>query len=424
MFDILLKNTTAITLSEGEIPRRGEAMRELGGVLNAYIGIDSVSGTISYLGVHEPGEIGDNCEVVDCERRLVLPGFVDPHTHLVFAGSRPNEFYLRAAGKTYLDISKSGGGIAASIKANRDATMNELVLSGLRHTWEMARCGTTTIEAKSGYGLSFEAEVKSLEAIREVSSLAPQEIVPTFLGAHAIPPEYLNRREEYLDLVRGPMMREIASRKLAEFVDVFVEDGAFSLAEGRRVLESAKCSGLGIRIHADEFTNMGVAALGVEFGAASVDHLGAIGESGITALADSDTVAILMPGTIFFVGSDGYAPARRLIDSGAAVALATDLNPGSSMIFSMPLVMTLAALKMRMTAEECITAATVNAAYSLGRAHRKGTLAPGKDADLIIFDVSDPAEIPYRMGQDIVSDVMIGGRWIKRNHTMLWRPQF
>lgn len=420
MIDILLKNAdSVITCGGGELPRRGAGMGDIGIIENGSVGIDAETGTIAYVGKGEPEGITDAVEVMDCAGKCVMPGLVDPHTHPVYAGSRAGEFYQRAHGKTYLEISKSGGGINASVRMTRGASVEELLKTGRRNARELLRWGTTMFEAKSGYGLSLESEVRMLEAIGELSISVPQEVVPTFLGAHAIPFDYADRRGEYLDLVCGPMLDAVVEKELAEYVDVFIEDGAFTLKEGERVIAAARASGLGVRIHADEFTDTGSTALGVRYGAASVDHLGAVGDEGIEALANGDTVAILLPGTIFFIGSDGYAPARRLIEAGAAVALASDLNPGSSMVFGMPLVMTLAVLKMGMSIEECIIASTINAAYSLGRAESKGSIEEGKDADIVILGAGDPAELPYRMGEDLISDVMIKGRWVKRNYSLL-----
>jgi len=423
MAGILISNADLVlTCAGGELPRRGAGMRDLGAITRCFIKIDRNSGKIVYVGNEPPDNLPADCETVDASECTVIPGLVDPHTHPVYVGSRANEFFMRARGKTYLEISKSGGGINASVRTTRDAGVDELSATGLRNAWEMLRHGTTMFEAKSGYGLSLESEIRMLEAIREVGENAPQEVIPTFLGAHAIPFDYTEKRGEYLDIVLGEMLDRVVEEKLAEYMDVFIEDGAYTLKEGERVCMAAKDRGLGIRIHADEFTDMGAARLGVEFGVASVDHLGAIGDDGIKTLADGNTVATLLPATIFFVNSDGYAPARRLIDEGAPVALASDLNPGSSMVFGMPIVMTLAVLKMRMTIEECIVASTINAAYSLGRAHSKGSIEVGKDADLVILDADSPEELPYRLGADIVRDVMIGGKWVKRDFSMMWRP--
>jgi imidazolonepropionase len=434
MSHILIANAeSVITCAGGALPRRGAGMRDIGAIARGYVLVDCDTGAILEVGGCDAqdwahGAASDKCdgavEIVDASGCCVMPGFVDPHTHPVYAGSRANEFYLRAQGKTYLEIAATGGGINASVRTTRDAPRGALIAVGARNAWEMLRCGTTTFEAKSGYGLSLESEIAMLEAIRELGALAPQEIVPTFLGAHAIPHEYAGRRSEYLDLVCGGMLDAVAARGLAEYVDVFIEEGAYTLTEGARVCAAARARGLGIRIHADEFTDKCAARLGVEMNAASVDHLGAISDDGVRALAGGDTIATLMPATIFFVGGDGYAPARRLIDEGAPVALASDLNPGSSMVYGLPLVMTLAVLKMRMTLEECIVASTINAAYSLGRAARKGSIEPGKDADIVIIDAPHPIELPYRMGADLVRDVIVRGRIVKRNHTMLVSPDF
>ena len=417
---VLIKNIGRLyTCAGGALPRRRERMRDTGEIENAFVLVNADSGKIAESGLGEPHDADSSMEIVDAGGRVVIPGLVDPHTHPVYAGNRAGEFYLRAAGKTYLEISAAGGGINASVGPTRSAAPDTLLACGFKNAWDFLFHGTTLFEAKSGYGLSLESELAMLEAIRVLAQKVPQEVVPTFLGAHAIPADYAGMRAEYLDFVCGEMLAEVASRGLAEYVDVFIEEGAYTAEEGERVITAAKARGLGVRIHADEFTDKGAAALGAKYKAASVDHLGAISGEGIRALAECDTVAVLMPGTIFFIGSEGYAPARKLIDSGAAVALASDHNPGSSMIYGMPFVMSLAVLKMNMTAEECLVASTINAAYSLGRADRKGSIEPGKDADLVILDAPSLDDLPYRIGANIVKDVMIRGRWVKREHNMI-----
>ncbi len=408
-----------LTCSGGGLPRRKAGMSDTGEIRDAFIVADSDSGKILEIGSGTPAHASSVSERLDAERRTAVPGFVDCHTHPVYAGSRAAEFYMRAAGKSYLEIASSGGGISASLAPTRNAGVEKLTALGLGNAREFLFHGTTTFEAKSGYGLSLESELAMLEAIREMSRKTPQEVVPTFLGAHSIPPEFAGKRGDYLDLVCGDMLARVAAADLAEYADVFVEEGAFKLEEGERVVNAAIENGLGIRIHADEFTDKGAAALGAKCRAASVDHLGAISDSGIEALAASDTIAVLMPGTIFFIGSDGYAPARRLIDAGAPIALASDHNPGSSMIFGLPFVMTLAALKMKMSAEECLIASTINAAFSLNRAERKGSIEPGKDADILLLDVEDFSELPYKIGANVVGNVMIRGEWVKREHRLL-----
>lgn len=416
----LIKNIgNLLTCAGGNLPRRHKAMRELAAIQHAYVIVDSAKGCIAEVGVGQPPPDSEFSSVFDAEGLTVIPGLIDAHTHPVYAGSRAGEFYMRASGKTYLEIAASGGGINASVMPTRNATLQDLIDAGLKNARQFLFHGTTTFEAKSGYGLNFKSELTMLEAIRELKNKTRQEIVTTFLGAHTIPDEYKDTRSKYLELVCGDMLKKIKAKGLAEYVDVFIEEGAFTIEEGERVIQAAVKNGFGIRIHADEFTDKGGAALGAKYNAASVDHLGAISEAGIQALAGSNTVAVLMPGTIFFIGSSGYAPARKLIDNGAAVALASDHNPGSSMIYGLPFVMSLAVLKMNMSVEECITASTINAAFSLGKSDFKGSIDIGKDADLIVLDTEQIEDLPYKIGASIIRDVMIRGEWVKRNHRLL-----
>jgi imidazolonepropionase len=322
----------------------------------------------------------------DASGKVVLPGFVDSHTHAVFSGSRADEFQWRIEGASYMDILARGGGILSSVKAAQE---NPNVC--VRFAKRFLEFGTTTIEAKSGYGLTLDAEIRMLEAMQSVEKL---ETIPTYLGAHCLPPEFRDRRSAFIDQVIGDL-KTIHNRKLAEFCDAFVEPGAFTPDEARRIFAAAKSLGFGIKVHADEFQSSGGAALAVEVGAVSADHLGAITEADIPRLASSNVVATLLPATLFMLAEPFYAPARKLIDSGAAVALASDFNPGTSPTLNMQFVLSLACTQMKMTPAEAIVAATINGACAVRREQRLGSIEERKNADLAVYDVSDYREIPY-----------------------------
>ena len=346
--------------------------------------------------------------VVDCERGVLTPGFVDSHTHAVFGGWRAAEFEMRARGLDYMEIARRGGGINASVGDVRRRTEDELVELALPRLYEMVRHGTTTVEIKSGYGLGTEDELKMLRVIRSLQQQVPLRIVPTFLGAHDVPIEYRDRRNEYVDLIIDEMLPAVAAERLAVFCDVFMEPGAFNGEETRRILTAARELGFQLKLHADEFQNSGAAELAVELRAVSADHLGAISEAGLAALAKSDTVATLLPATLFFLGKTSYAPARKLLDAGATVALATDYNPGTAPSPSMPLILTMACSQMRMTPLEAITAATAGGARAI-RQHEVGIIDAGAHADMVLWQVTDYREIPYRFGTPPVAGVWVGG---------------
>lgn len=338
---------------------------------------------------------------VDCSGCVLTPGLVDSHTHAVFGRPRYDEHELRAAGLGYMEIARRGGGIHASVRDLRGRAEDELYDLSVARVRRLASFGTTTVEVKSGYGLSSGDELKTLRVIGRLASDLPLRIVPTWLGAHEVPLDYREResgRAEYLDLLTGEMLREVSESGLARFADIFCEPGVFTVEESRAVLSAAKRAGLGIKLHADELEYSGGAELAAELGAASADHLGAISEAGIKALAQSGTVATLLPGTMLFLGRSKQAPARALIDAGAAVALATDFNPGSSPTVNFPLVLTLGVSQLRMSAAEVIIAATVNGAAALGLAAETGQIAPGFAADLSLFEGEDFRELPYWYG--------------------------
>jgi len=327
-----------------------------------------------------------------------LPGFVDAHTHPIFVGARADEYEQRSMGKSYEEIAAAGGGIATSVRQLRAATLDQLVESAERHFRLFLSHGTTTIEAKTGYGLSMEEEWKSLRALSVARSRSRLEVIPTFLGAHAIPEEYRQARRDYVRLLTDEMIPRAAKENLAEFCDVFCDSGHFTLEESRSILLAAKAAGLGLRIHAEELKRSGGAKLAAELGARSADHLECVNDSDIEALAKAGTVATLLPGTAFSLGLRRYPPARKLIDAGVPVALATDFNPGSCYNLNMQLVLTIACSHMKMTPAEAITAATINGAYSLGVSSRVGSLEEDKQADVVFMDCGDYRELPYFFG--------------------------
>jgi imidazolonepropionase len=335
---------------------------------------------------------------VDCAGGVITPGFVDSHTHAVFGTWRAAEYALRSRGVPYMEIARRGGGINASVRDLRTLAEDDLFEISRSRLASLLQHGTTTVEIKSGYGLDTESELKQLRVIRRLQQALPLGVIPTFLGAHEFPPEYRERRDKYVDVLVQEMIPAVAAERLAVFCDVFMEPGVFTAAQARRVLEAGMEHGLVPKLHADELENSGAAQLAASLGAASADHLGAISDEGIAALAASDTVATLLPATLLFLGRTRYAPARRLLDAGATVALATDFNPGSSPTPSMPLVLTLACSLMGMDPLEAIVAATAGGARALRLADGTGTIRVGAPADLVLWDIGDHRELPYRFG--------------------------
>ena len=342
-------------------------------------------------------------EKLDVGGRVVLPGFVDSHTHLVHAASRAEEYELKIQGASYEEIARKGGGILNSVKKVRGATAEALKRRAHQALEEFASYGTTTLEAKSGYGLDVASELKILLLHRELALEQPLEIVSTFLGAHVVPMEYRGRPDEaqrYIEILTGQLMPEIVNRRLAEFCDVFCDRGAFTKQQAKQILSEGQLHGLVPRLHAEQMSRTGATQLGVELDAASCDHLERVNAADVRALAKSRTVATLLPGCDFHLGWTQYAPARKLIEAGAVVALATDYNPGTSPTVSMPMILSLACTQLRMTPAEAITAATINAAYALRREAKIGSLEAGKQADVAVFEVEDYREIPYYFGMN------------------------
>jgi imidazolonepropionase len=340
-------------------------------------------------------------KIIDCAGGVLTPGFADSHTHAIFGRARYEEQELRATGVPYMEIARRGGGIHASVRDLRTRSEDELFALAAPRLRLLASSGVTTIEVKSGYGLSLEDEIKTLRVVRRLADALPMRIVPTWLGAHEIPLDYRERtngRREYLDLLINEMLPVIARDRLARFADVFCEPGVFTVEESRQILGAARSAGLGIKLHADELTAGGGAELAGELRAMSADHLAAVSDAGIAALAAGGTVATLLPGTMLFLGKTSQAPARRMIEAGVPVALATDFNPGTSPTTNFPLILTLGVSQLRMSVGEAIIGGTVNGAAALGLADRVGQLAPGFSADLALWDVGDVREIPYWYG--------------------------
>jgi imidazolonepropionase len=337
-------------------------------------------------------------EVNDAGKRVVMPGFVDAHTHLVFAGNRADEFEMRCAGVTYQEIAERGGGIRSTVRKTRAASEDELVAAGQKHARWFLQGGTTTVEAKSGYGLTLDDELKLLRAIRRVSNTTPLRCVPTFLGAHEIPDEYKKQPDDYVDLVVNEMIPKVAAEKLAEFCDIFCESKVFSVMQAERVFTAAKKYGLGLRVHADQFTSSGAVELAAKLGAKTVEHLEQTTSESIAAIKKTGIQPVLLPGSVYAIGSHKYAPARAMIEAGLPVVIATDFNPGSSPTTSMMMILSLACTQMKMTPAEAVTAATINAAWSLNRGHEIGSLEPGKVADFVIHDAEDYRELAYFFG--------------------------
>ena len=411
---LLINVRQLLTLQAGSTPRRGRELSELsiiedGAVLCEAGKIVAVGRTRDALRDSWLKRKRKTLREIDCCNKVVLPGFVDSHTHPVFTAPRLVDFEKRTAGAGYEEIAAAGGGIRSSVEGVRRASREELAQHVLAALEEMAAQGTTTMEAKSGYGLSTEAELKSLMAVRDAAARWPGTVVATLLGAHVVPREHLRAPEKYVRAICEQMIPQAARKKLAEFVDVFCDRGAFSPQDAERVLQAAVENGLGTRAHVCQLSACSLAPL-LASKPASFDHLDFVSDEDADRLGRSQTVATLVPGANYFLGLDRYPPARRLIEGGAAVALATDYNPGTSPTTSMPFILSLACTHLKMTPAEALSAATMNGACALARQNRKGSVEPGKDADLAIFDVADYREIAYWLGENRCSGMVIGGK--------------
>ena len=378
------------------------------------VAVAVVDGTIRDVGQRAALERAySGATPIDCGGRVLVPGFVDSHTHAIFGKPRFEEQELRASGLDYMEIARRGGGIHASVRDLRRRDEEELLGLAVPRLRRLAASGVTTVEVKSGYGLTPDDEIKSLRVICRLREILPMRLVPTWLGAHEIPLEYrdlANGRSEYVRLLVSTMLPGVASEGLARFADVFCEPGVFTIDETRTILTAAKSAGLGLKLHADELRASGGAELAAEIGATSADHLAAISDAGIRVLAESNTVATLLPGTMMFLGKDRQAPARALVDAGAAVALATDFNPGTSPTTNFPLIMTLGVSQLRLSVAETMIASTVNGAAALSLADHVGQIAPGYSADLALFDAEDVRELPYWYGDRRCVATWVRGR--------------
>jgi len=409
--DLLIVNAEElVTLVGGEKPRIGKQMQELGIIRNGGLAIKD--GRIAAVGkTSEVTKVFKAETVISANGKTVLPGFVDPHTHLVFAGSREDEFQMRVEGAYYMEILSAGGGILKTVRETRKASVEKLVDFGLRRLDVVLEHGTTTVEAKSGYGLATKDELKILDVIRRLDQLHAVDIVPTFLGAHAIPPEFQNSPMNYVKLIVEEMIPKVAEKGLVEFCDVFCEKGVFGLEQSRRILFAGKNHGLKPKVHADEMSMLGGAELAADIGATSADHLLFSSDAGVKGMATKGVVAVLLPAAAFSLMTGRYADARKMIDSGVPAALGTDFNP-SCWVENQQLIIAFASHFMRMTPAEAITAATINAAHAIDRAHEVGSLEVGKKADVIVLDVPNHRFLGYRFGVNLVDKVVKNGRLV------------
>ena len=399
-----------VTLSGPPRTRTGPELRELGLVADAALILED--DRIVALGPYRElrSRIASGTTVIDAQGRCVTPGFVDAHTHLVFAGNRADEFEKRIAGATYQQIAAAGGGILRTVKLTRAASEDDLLAAARRHRDWMLRGGTTTLEAKSGYGLDRDTELKMLGVLRRVNKDGPTRIVPTVLAAHTVPPEFTDRRSEYVVWIAEQLIPEVSAARLARYCDGFCDDHAFSVDEARTVFLAAKQRGLGIRVHAEQFRPGTGAALAAELRAATADHLETVTDETLLQLRDAGVQPVLLPGSVFALGRTQYPPARKMVDLGLAIVLATDFNPGSSPVASMPFMLSLACLQMGLTPAEALSAATINAACSLNLGNEVGSLEPGKKADFLVHEFSDYRELAYFIAAPARPRVFIAGR--------------
>ncbi|PYL56674.1 MAG: imidazolonepropionase [Verrucomicrobia bacterium] len=403
----VLRASQLVTLTGPKRPRAGRELSELaiipeGGMLIRNGRIDVVAPS------NEIEKKAGDAEVIDARGKIVLPGFVDAHTHLVFAGNRLDDFERRARGDTYEQIARAGGGIWSTVEKTRAASEDDLLMQARKHADWFLRCGTTTLESKSGYGLTLEDELKILQVMKRLNQETLLEIVPTFLGAHAVPRKM--HADEYVDLVVDEMLPRVTSGNLAEFCDVFCERNYFNVDQSRRILSAAKKLGLKLRIHADQLSNSGASTLAAELKTTTADHLEETDERGIALLKSAGVQPVLLPGSVYALGSTHYPRARQMVEAGLSVVIATDFNPGSSPTPSMPMILSVACTQMKMSAAEAISASTINAAYSLGRGDQIGSLERGKFANFAIFDCEDYRELAYWFGVPLTHGVYVKGK--------------
>ncbi len=421
--DLIVHNSSLVVTMAGSAPRRGAEQGEIAAVADAAVAItgDRIAEVGPVKGVLDSAD--RHTRLIDVDGRMILPGYIDAHTHPVYGGDRTDEFIARLRGADYEEIHAAGGGIQATVRATRELSVSRLVEEARPRLARMMSNGVTTFEAKSGYGLDVPSELRLLQAVRELDQSGPWELVPTFMGAHTLPDEFKNDRAGYIELVVEKMLPQVEALDLAEFCDVFCERGAFDVDESREILEAGKRHGLTPRVHADELSPSGGTKLGVEVGARSVDHLPFVDDESVELLADSDTAAILLPATTFFLMKDRYAPGRRLVDADAIVAVASDHNPGSSHTLSLERALELAVMRCGLSVEEALAAVTINAAYALDRQSRLGSLEPGKQADLIITDVTRPEQLIYGWGVNHITGVIKRGKMINRRRHRLQHRQ-
>ncbi|MGE8037009.1 imidazolonepropionase [Lysinibacillus sp. NPDC093692] len=420
---ILIKNANEVITLKSALqgPRTKEQMRDIAVVENGSVLMEGNSiiavGPIAQLEADFP-DLVKVAEVIDASGKIVMPGLVDCHTHLVHGGTREQEFNLRLNGATYMEIMNAGGGIHATTNRTRETSFGDLYEKTMNHLDVFLKHGVTTVEAKSGYGLDWETEKKQLEVTKELQATHDIDVVSTFMGAHAVPRDYKGREDEFVDLVIHDMLPKVAELNLAEFNDVFCEKGVFTPEQSRRILEAGKALGLTPKIHADEIEPYEGAELAAEVGAISAEHLLVASDEGIQKMAEAGTIAVLLPGTAFFLRAP-FARGRLMIDEGVPVAISTDFNPGSSPTLSLPFIMNLACMHMGMTLEEVLTATTVNAAYAINRGHQIGSLEAGKQADVIILDVANYKQLQYFYGMNHTNTVIKNGRVVVRDGIIL-----
>ena len=412
MNKLIIKNASELITCKGKAPKHGKDMSDIGLIKNGCIviedGIIVDVGTSNILKNYNEKEH----QIIDAENKAVMPGFIDSHTHLIFGGYRADEFSWRLKGDSYMSIMERGGGITSSVRATRNTSLEEFIALGIKRLDKILAMGVTTVEGKSGYGLDSETEIRQLKAMKQLNEMHPVDIVPTFLGPHSVLPEYKGKEDEFIQFMIDDVLPKVKDENLAEFADIICEKNVFTIEQSRKFLTAAKNAGLKLKIHADEMYQLGGAELAVELGCTSADHLLQASDEGIRQLSESNTVATLLPGTAFCLKEE-YARARHMIDSGCAVSLATDFNPGSCFTNSIPLIIALAALHMNMTIEEIITSLTINAAAAVGKSDTTGSIEKGKKADVIILEYPSIHFLPYHAAVNIVETVIKNGKIVR-----------